>query len=173
MTRKNDLPRRAYLRPTLTRLAGMKPKSFRVLVLGFCFTLLIAGGSGPALALWSQNASMTMQVKAGILPSPDLECADVPNETAVLVTWTPQRAGVTGYDVTVTRNGLTIKSSSYSSSVTSERVTPPPLGAGDYAYSVTVTAKYGSWQAQPTAWDTIRARVAIIALGSMATISCS
>jgi hypothetical protein len=114
---------------------------------------------------------MTMQVKAGTLPSPNLQCAKVPNETAVLVTWTPQRAGATGYDVTVTRNGQTIKTVSYAAAVTSEKITPALLGVGDYSYSVTVTAKYGSWQAQPIAWSTIRVSIPLV--GLLATISCS
>lgn len=148
------------------------PKSFRPLFIGFCLAFLMAGGSVAALALWTQGASMTMLVKAGTLPPPELQCAKVPNETAVLVTWTAQRAGSTGYDVTVARNGQTIKNSSYPSSVTSEKITAP-LAGGNYNYVVTVTAKYGAWQAQPTAWSTIRASVAVVGLGSLATISCS
>lgn len=159
--------------PAPTRMAGMRPRSFRALIIGFCLTLLITGGVGTALALWSQSASMTMQVTAGTLPPPGLQCAKVPNETAVLVTWSPQRAGVTGYDVTVTRNGSTIKNSSYSVGVTSEKITAPTIGVGDYAYTVTVTAKYGSWRAQPAAWTTIRASVVLLGLGSLATISCA
>jgi hypothetical protein len=154
-----------------TRMTGWRPKPFRPVILGFCLTLLIAGGGSSALALWSQSGSMTMQVKAGTLPSPDLQCAKVPNEAAVLVSWIPQRAGVTGYDVTVTRNGQAIKTVSYSAAVTSEKITPSTLGVGDYAYAVTVTAKYGTWQAQPAAWSTIRASVPLV--GLLATISCS
>jgi hypothetical protein len=174
MTETDPLPRRRGPRPRFVKVSGMRPKSFRAAVIfGFCLTLLIAAGTGSALALWSQSASMTMQVKAGTLPSPDLQCAKVPNETAVLVTWTPQRAGVTGYDVTVTRDGQTLKTSSYSAGVISEKITPPLLGVGEYPYAVTVTAKYGSWQARPTGWTTIRASVTVLGLGSLATISCS
>jgi hypothetical protein len=79
-------------------IPGIQPESFRAVILGFFLTLFVAGGTGSALALWSQSAATTMQVKADTLPSPDLQCSDVPNETAVLVTWVPQRSGVTGYD---------------------------------------------------------------------------
>lgn len=144
---------------------------YRAVILGFCLTVLLAGGAGYAFALWSQSASMTMQVSSGTLPSPQLQCADVPNETAVLMTWVPQRAGVTGYDVTVTRNGQTIKAVSYPAGVTSEKVTPSALGVGEYSYTVTVTATYGSWQAQRADWTTIRANVPLF--GALGTISCA
>lgn len=153
------------------RPGDRRPRRYRELILGFCLAVLLAGGAGSAYALWSQSATMTMQVKAGTLPLPQLQCSNVPNETAVLVTWTPQRPGVTGYDVTVTRNSQTIKTASYSAGVTSEKITAPVLGAGDYAYVVTVKAKYGSWEARPAAWNTIHANVVIV--GSLATISCS
>lgn len=171
MIKNRLLPRRRSSWQKFIQGTGMKPKSFRAVIFGFCLTLLIAGSTGPALALWGQSASTTLQVKAGTLPSPDLHCANVPNETAVLVTWTPQRAGVTGYDVTVTRNGQTIKTVSYTATVTSEKITPSLLGVGEYTYAVKVTAKYDSWRAQPAAWSTIRATVPLV--GLLATISCS
>ena len=171
MTRNDLMPRPGAPRRGFTRMTGWRPKPVHALLLGFCLTLLLAGGTGSALALWSQSASITMQAKAGTLPSPDIQCAKVPNEIAVLVTWIPQRAGVTGYDVTVTRDGQTIKTASYSAAVTSEKITPPLLGVGEYPYTVTVTVKYGSWQAQPSAWSSISASVVVV--GILASISCS
>lgn len=173
MARNNPLSPRAHVRRIFARMETgprLLLKPFHTVILGFCLAVFVAGGAGYALALWSQSATMTMDVRAGTLPSPELACSKVPNETALLVSWTPQRAGATGYDVTVTRNGSTIKTASYPATVTSEKITPPPLGAGSYTYNVTVTAKYASWRAQPSAWTTIRANVPVI--GSLATISC-
>ena len=174
MARNDPLSPRDHGRRSCARMAAgsrLLLKPFHAVILGFCLTVFLAGGAGYALALWSQSATMTMHVSAGTLPSPKLQCSNVTNETAVLVTWTPQRAGATGYDVTVTRNGSTIKTASYPATVTSEKIMPPSIGAGNYTYNVTVTAKYASWQAQPSAWTTIRANVPV--LGLLATISCS
>ena len=150
---------------------GLSLKQFRAIILGFCLTLFMAAGTGHAFALWNQSAVMTMQVKAGTLPSPALNCSKVPNEASVLVTWTPQRSGVTGYDVTVTQDGQTIKTASYLPGITSEKITAPIGLIYQDTYAVKVTARYGSWQAQPATWDTIIASKPLLALGP--SISCS
>ena len=71
------------------------------------------------------------------------------------------------------RNGTVIKTASYAPTVTSEKITPPLMGVGEYDYVVRVTAKYGSWAARPAVFDTIHANVAVLGLGFLATISCS
>ena len=148
-------------------------RRFRTLLVAFCLTVVMAGGAAAASALWSQSSTVTMDVTAGTVPSPELQCSKVSNETAVLVTWAPQGAGVTGYDVTVTRNGQTMKSASYAATVTSEKVSVPLLGVGDYAYTVTVTATHGSWKAEPSSWGTIRASVVVLGLGLLSSIACT
>lgn len=173
MTKDDHVPRRGGPRRSFIWITGWRPRSVHALLLGISLSLLLAGGTGSALALWSQSASMTMHVKAETLPSPDLQCAKAPTETAVTVTWVPQRAGATGYDVTVTQDGQTIKTASYPAAVTSEKIPPPLLGVGEYTYAVTVTAKYGSWQAPPSTRSDIRASVVILGLGSLAKISCN
>ena len=51
------------------------PKPLRALLLGFCLSVLVAGGAVSALALWSQQATMTLDVTAGTLPPPELQCS--------------------------------------------------------------------------------------------------
>ena len=141
-------------------------------VLGFCLTVLMGTGGGHALALWNQRATLAIQVKAETLPSPTISCAEIANQPSVVVTWTPQRSGVTSYDVTVARNGSTQKSTTYLPNVTSETITAPGGLANlaySYTYAVTVTANYGTWQAGPAVQNSIVATKVALAEGD---ISC-
>lgn len=125
----------------------------RAAFLGFCLTVLMGSGAGYALALWNQGAKLSMQVTTETLPSPTLDCMEGSN--AVTVTWVPQRGGVTSYVVTVTRAGKTFKTTTYQPTTTSETIT----AGGNYTYTVTVTAHYGTWRAPAVTQDGIEATV--------------
>lgn len=125
--------------------------------------------NGLAAALWSQNATVTMRVTAETLPSPVLKCSQGTNPQNVVVTWTPQRAGATSNDVTVTRDGSTERSGSTSN--TSETITAPG-GLNliyTYTYAVTVEAHYGTWEAKPVAYSGVLATKPLLGIAS---ISC-
>ena len=127
-------------------------------------------GGGYALALWNQSASLTMQVRAETLPAPTLNCAEVANQPSVVVTWTPQRSGVTSYDVTVSRNGSTLKSVTYLPDVTTETITAPDGLENliySYTYAVTVTANYGPWQPPAVVQDNVVATRLILGSGDI------
>lgn len=143
----------------------------RLLITVFCLTVLMGTGAGFAMAWWNQNATMTMKVTAETLPSPVLTCSRGTNEQNVVVTWVPQRTGVTSYDVTVTRNGSTERTGNHSPAKISETITAPGgLNlAYTYTYSVIVKAHYGTWEAKPVTYGGIVATKSL--LGS-AKISC-
>lgn len=165
MTKADPLVSAATRRGAIAPRTKLRRKLHPAVVLGFCMTVLMGTGGGYALALWNQSATLTMQAKAETLPSPTIICAEVANQPSVVVTWTPQRSGVTSYDVTVARNGSTQKSTTYLPNVTSETITAPGGLANlvySYTYAVTVTANYGTWKAGPVVQDGIVAtRVAL------------
>lgn len=157
---------------TAARSSKLGRRPLRAAFLAFCLTVLMATGAGHALALWSQNATVTMQVTAETLPSPELSCAQGSNAQSVVVTWVPQRAGATSYVVTVSRDGNTISTTTYQQPGTTSQTITAPGGinlAYSYTYAVTVTAQYGTWQASPAVQEDIVATKSL--LGSP-RISC-
>lgn len=171
----NDLergPRTAGNRRTTVWHSKLHGRELKAACIGFCLTVLMGTGAGYAAALWNQSSTLTMQATAETLPSPVLTCGQGSNAQTVVVTWAPQRAGVTSYVVTVTRNGTIFTTKTYQPGTTSETITAPPgiiNVAYTYTYAVTVIAHYGSWQASPAVQDNIIATKTL--LGSP-RISC-
>jgi hypothetical protein len=154
-----------------------RPRSlpgYATAVFTFCLALFLSAGGGQALALWNQHATLAIQVTAETMPPPTLSCAQGSNNQTVIVSWVPQRAGVTSYRVSVTRDGAALYSRNYPPGTTTETL-DSTSGLLDVlssrTYSVIVEANYGTWKANAAEYSGIRAQSGV--LGLLSTISCS
>lgn len=147
-------------------MKGRKVNRGPVLI-AFVLAVLLGTG-GQAVALWSQNSTVTMQVTARGLPAPTFTNCVVINGQKVNLYWQPTQGTASSYSVVVTRNGTAVPGLYTGGDSLEIQFRQNSIAPGE-TWAVTVTANYSSGMASEPA----RYQFVTVPNGKQADLNCA
>lgn len=123
---------------------GKKLTRRSIAVLAVALVAVLCSSALAAYAYWGLRSSSSISVSAGSVQAPTVSCTQM-SRNQVRIDWSGDPvAGVTGYNLVISRNGSQVSNQDLGPGTTS--ITDANARGGNGSKTYAVTASYGSWQ---------------------------